>query len=81
MRLGQNGENYENAKAKVVSDTGGQKEMHVPMEVDCVSGSEQGKEDWEDVDEVRMGSTCYNCWVMVHIASDCRRKGKGKAKD
>ena len=60
MRLDEMGENYENLKAKVVSYTtnkteqtrGGQKEMHVPMEVDHVSGSQPEEEDWEDVDEV-----------------------------
>ena len=39
--------------------------MHVPMEVDRVSGSERAEEDWEDVDEVRRLSTRYR---------DCRRK-------
>ena len=49
--------------------------MHVPMEMDHVE-----EEDWEDVDKVRMGSTCYDCGMMEHFATDCRRKGKGKEK-
>ena len=46
--------------------------MHVPMEVDSVSGSESEEEDGEDVDEA------YSCGVMGHCARDCRRKGKGE---
>ena len=69
MRLDEISENYKNLKAKVVSYTtneseqarGGQKEMLVPIEVDCVSGSEPEEEGWRDVDEVRRRSTCYNC--------------------
>ena len=72
MRLDEIGENCENLKAIVVSDTtnktgqarGGQKVVHVPMEVDYVSGSEPEEEDWEDVEEVRRGSTCYTCGRM-----------------
>ena len=82
MRRDEIGENCEKLKAKVVSYTTkteqtrrGQKEMHVPMEVDYVSGSEP-EEDWEDVDEVRRGSTCYNCGMMGHFGSVC----KGKAR-
>ena len=61
--IGENHENHENLKAKVVSYTtnktrGGQHEMHVPMEVFHVSGSELEEEDWEDVDEVRRESMC-----------------------
>ena len=72
MRLDEISENYNNLKVKVVSDTtnkteqtrGGLKEMHVPMDVDHVSGSEPEVEDWEN--------------VMGHFARDCGRKGKGK---
>ena len=61
MRLDEIGDKYENLKAEVVSYTtnkteqarGGQKEMHVPVEVDHVSGSEPD-EDLEDVDEVEL---------------------------
>ena len=42
--------------------------MHVPMEVDHTSGSEPEEEDWDDVDEVRRGSTCYKCGMMGHKA-------------
>ena len=54
--------------------------MYVPMDVDHVSGSEPEEGDWKDVDEVRTGSMCYHCWMMGHVARDCRRKGKGKGK-
>ena len=68
MRLDEIGENIENFKPKVVSYTtnktnptrGGPKEMHVPMEVDHVSGSEPQVEDWEDVEEARRESMCYS---------------------
>ena len=66
MRSDEIDQNYENLKAKVVSyptnkteqARGGQKEMHVPMEVDHVSGSEPEEEDRKEVDEVRRVSTC-----------------------
>ena len=53
MKLDEIGQNYENFKAEVVSHTttktqqgqGGQKEMHVPMEVDHISGSKSEDED------------------------------------
>ena len=59
---------------------GGQKEIHVPMEVD-VSGSEPEEEDWGDVDEVRRGVICYKCGMTGHFAKDSaeghsRVKGK-----
>ena len=80
MRLG--GENYENFKAKVVSYTTikteqpreGRKEMHVPMELDHVSGCEP-QEDREDVVDVRRGSTGYNFGMMRRIV-----EGKARAK-
>ena len=58
MKLDEIDENYENLKAKVVSyptnkteqARGGQKEMHVPMEVDHVSGREPEEEDRKEVD-------------------------------
>ena len=67
MRLDEIRKNFENIKAKVVSCATnkteqarrGQKEMYVPMEVDRASGNEAEEDDWEDVDEVRRGSTCY----------------------
>ena len=40
----------------------------------------QKREDWEDVDEVRRGSMCYNCGMMRHLARDCRSNGKTKEK-
>ena len=55
-RLDEIGENCENLKAKVVSTDKteharrGQKEVHLPMELDHVSGSEPEEEDWQDVD-------------------------------
>ena len=60
MLLDENGENFENLKAKVVSYTtdktekarGGHKCMHVPMEVDHVRGSEPEEEDWADVNKI-----------------------------
>ena len=69
MRLDEIGENYENLKAKAVSymtnkseqARGGQKEMHLSVEVGYVSGSEPEEEDWADVNDVRRGSTCYIC--------------------
>ena len=71
MSLDEVGENYENLKVKVVLYTtnktkqiqGKQKEMHVPMEVEHVSGSEPEEED---------------CGMMGHLAKGCRRKGKCK---
>ena len=54
--------------------------MHVPMEVDHVSGRQPEEEDWEEVDEVRRGTPCYSCGMMGHFAMDRRRKGKGKRK-
>ena len=82
LRLDEIGENYENLKAKVESYTttkteqtrGGQKEMYGPMDEDHVCGSEQEEEYWEDVDEIRRVSTCYNCG----FARDCWRTCKGK---
>ena len=61
LRLDEVGENYENLKVKVISYTAnkaeqswGQKETAVPMELDCVSGSDMyDEEEWDDVDEVR----------------------------
>ena len=86
MRLDEIGKNYENLMAMVVSYTtskteqarGGQKEKHVPMEVDLVSGSEPEGEDWEDVDKIRRGSTCYNCGMMGHIAKVCKKERQGQ---
>ena len=70
---------YEKLTAKVVSYStnrteqtrGGQKEMYVPQEVYHVSGGEQEEKDWEDVDELRQGSVCYNCEIV---------EGKGMAR-
>ena len=45
--------------------------MYVLMVVYYVSGSETEEEDWEDVDEVRRGSTGYNLGMMGHFARDC----------
>ena len=75
MRLDEINESHEDLKAKVVSYTtnkteqarGGQKEMHVPMQVDYVSGSEPEEEDVEDVDEIRTGSTCYIYGMKMHL--------------
>ena len=54
--------------------------MHVATEVVYLSGSEPEQEHWEDVGDVRRGSTCYNCQVLGHFARDSGRKGKGKGK-
>ena len=35
---------------------------------------------WENVDEVRRGSMCYNYGMMGHVARDCRRNGMVKVK-
>ena len=66
-RLDEIGENFENFQAQVASYTtnkaeqtrGGWKELHFPMEVDHVSGSEPEEEGWDDVDEVRRGLICW----------------------
>ena len=88
MRLDEIGENHEILKAKIISYTtnkaeqarGGQEETTVPMEPDDVSGSELHGEDWDNVDEVRRETRCYNCGMLGHVAKDCRMKGKGKGK-
>ena len=49
--------------------------MYVPMLVDHVGDSEPEEEDWEDVDEVLRGSTCYACGKMEHLARDRTKNG------
>ena len=50
------------------------------MEVEHGGGSEPEEEDWEEVGEVRRGSMCYRCWMMLHFARCCRRKDRGKGE-
>ena len=56
---------------KTEQTQGGQKGTHVLMKPDHMSGSEPEGGDWEDVDEVRRGTMCYNCGMMGHSARDC----------
>ena len=56
--------------------------MLVRMEVDHVGGSGPEEEDWEDVDEVRRGSMCCNCWMMGTSQDivECKSRARTKAK-
>ena len=54
----------------------------MPMEVDHVGDREPEEEDWEDADEIRRGSTFYNCGMMGHLEREtavgkCKGKWKG----
>ena len=52
--------------------------MYVPILVDH---SEPEEEDWEDVDEVLRGSTCYACGMMEHLARDRAKHGARRKAD
>ena len=53
---------------KAEQHRGGQKKTYVPVAVDNVTGSESDADDWDDVDEGRRGSMCYNCGKAGHVA-------------